>query len=1119
MRNLKRFLAMTLTMLMVVGCFVMTSSAKFDDVTDFQNEITILSNLGVIKGLADGTFGFDQSVTRRQEALFIARAATGKVTDTVWTSTVNNSAFKDLDATGDYYGAISYCANLGIIKGRTTTEFYPNDNIIFQEAVAMAVRALGYGSATMDAGYPYTFYDKAVSLGLDKGLEDVALTDVVSRGVAAKLLYNTLFAVTSDGVTLASTAFGATVKSTNLVLIATDSKKLVTNYTLPTAAGTVAFCEFNSDGSLNLDKTYNLNWSNFATLAFGDATKKAADFVGASFAVTTIDGFKTLASVAENTTKTYTQADATGSGTIAGTAYTLVDKWSTVFTTGTTFNGGTELIQFNTAYTKGILTGNTAFYGNHWYVVDGSNNILATDGSVLLYYMPTTSGNTVFPFCYKIGTSYYPAYLPVDGSAYAGAATVDQLSAKSSYATDKNAAKYTSNVSAYADTVAYDDDNDGTYDRAYFTGYKFGQYKITDDDGDGYKEYKFTLGAQGKVIYTYGDNNDAAVDVTINNISGKDLKDGSYVLWARDSVNNSITIKKIFDTVKTGYVTGVNVVNKTLTFIDTLTNYGLGLGTSQTVSYGVAKLPGATNTNNDLSINDDGTGENGTEALIGISYNLQYKQISYIVDDEHDNKIIAIVNAKTADTPLVVTADSMYNYFSYTSLGYVQANVIDSSGTAQVITISRIDNIPALNYFYTGYVLDEGDLVFGAKQDDGTWIIDTNTTFNYYAPSMSTLTFNGGYAYENLNPFAGENKVILDNSDATTFSFKADGTTLVIIVNNGDGTYTISKGIPTNLSTLTIYSGSYIYCKNGYMYVTGDEYAAARFSFTGWTLSTSYETGTANDVIYLQSAGLISAANGYTYSGNYVSVLTGAANGDIGALITSATILTTGQFYEVTKTAQNGTTILNVVGVADMSTAYIKSFASNYAEVVNANGTPFAYVTGKEVHLYDWSATNLATEITAQPAAGKYYKVLVYRGDAVNGNKRIYLVTDKAYTVPGDVYTLSLGTNTTWDAATQTFTVGYTATKNSASVTDIGASTVSFKITSVSDLITYVGTATVTTTGSTITLTNVQYLIPVGGSNVPTSLGVGQFVLDLTVTYSGNTDTLSFIGTNPVILP
>ena len=55
MRNFKRFLAMAVSMLMRVSSLSLMTSAKFDVVTDFQNEIAVLSHLGVIKGKAVGT--------------------------------------------------------------------------------------------------------------------------------------------------------------------------------------------------------------------------------------------------------------------------------------------------------------------------------------------------------------------------------------------------------------------------------------------------------------------------------------------------------------------------------------------------------------------------------------------------------------------------------------------------------------------------------------------------------------------------------------------------------------------------------------------------------------------------------------------------------------------------------------------------------------------------------------------------------------------------------------------------------------------------------------------------------------------------------------------------------
>ncbi|HPT85964.1 MAG TPA: S-layer homology domain-containing protein, partial [Bacillota bacterium] len=312
MRNLKRFLAMALTMLMLVTSLSIVTSAKFEDVTDFQNEIAVLAQLGVIKGKADGTFGFDEPVTRRQTALFFARATTGKVDDALhWQSKVNTTPFKDLDPENDYYGAISYCHNNGIVKGRSTTEFAPNDNITFKEAITMAVRALGYKGADMDAAYPWAYYSKAVTLGLDKGIEDVGLDDVVTRGVMAKLIYNMMFATNSEGTTIAAKAFGSAVKTTVLVLVAAKGKTLVKNLDTSVESNSklAAFVELNDDGTFNYDKVYHFDWATFAELAYGEGNEeKAVDHVGYSYTVVTLDNLKSLVTVSENPVKKLTSA-------------------------------------------------------------------------------------------------------------------------------------------------------------------------------------------------------------------------------------------------------------------------------------------------------------------------------------------------------------------------------------------------------------------------------------------------------------------------------------------------------------------------------------------------------------------------------------------------------------------------------------------------------------------------------------------------------------------------------------------------------------------------------------------------------------------------------------------
>ncbi len=183
----------SLATLMIVAAMVTGVSAKsFDDVkpTDaYAEQIEILSDIGVIKGTDDTEFSPDESVTREQMALLLFRLMIGKDT----AGTVNTTSFKDLyDET--YHGAISWANASGFIIGTGADTFEPTEGIMLQDAMTMLVRALGHESAQMNKGYPWTYIDKAIDLGLDAGLEKLSYEKELTRAEVAAILYNAMSA-------------------------------------------------------------------------------------------------------------------------------------------------------------------------------------------------------------------------------------------------------------------------------------------------------------------------------------------------------------------------------------------------------------------------------------------------------------------------------------------------------------------------------------------------------------------------------------------------------------------------------------------------------------------------------------------------------------------------------------------------------------------------------------------------------------------------------------------------------------------------------------------------------------------------------------------------------------
>ncbi len=196
MSNLKAFskklISMALAGLMVAGMGTAVAAKRYDDVNDdhdHRTQIDILSDIGVIVGTTDKEFEPDTDVTREQMAMLLFRLMLGRSN----AGTTNSTAFNDLyDDT--YNGAISWANAAGYIKGTSDNTFEPTGGITLQDAMTMAVRALGQSTANMDRGYPWTYIDAAIKLGLDHGLSNLDYEDTLTRSETAALLYNALTA-------------------------------------------------------------------------------------------------------------------------------------------------------------------------------------------------------------------------------------------------------------------------------------------------------------------------------------------------------------------------------------------------------------------------------------------------------------------------------------------------------------------------------------------------------------------------------------------------------------------------------------------------------------------------------------------------------------------------------------------------------------------------------------------------------------------------------------------------------------------------------------------------------------------------------------------------------------
>ena len=186
MRNLKKFLALVLAMLMMLSVAVISTGAASDD-ADYTEAAQRLAALQVMKGNENGDLMLDNGVTRYQAALFFVQALTGETETATWNSTKNSAYFGDVV---EYGTAIDYAYGIGLILGRGNGVYGYNDAITYQDMLVMAVRALGYETA--DMSYPYGYILAAQKLGLTENVELVDYKAALTRGETAQIIWDML---------------------------------------------------------------------------------------------------------------------------------------------------------------------------------------------------------------------------------------------------------------------------------------------------------------------------------------------------------------------------------------------------------------------------------------------------------------------------------------------------------------------------------------------------------------------------------------------------------------------------------------------------------------------------------------------------------------------------------------------------------------------------------------------------------------------------------------------------------------------------------------------------------------------------------------------------------------
>ena len=985
MRNLKRFLALALTMLMVIGSFSI-SAKSFADTADMTadqiNALDVLSDLSIFIGKEDGTFGGAEEINRKEMAILASRIQTGEKFGASYGENVTPFA----DVVSDFE-AILYASNMGIVIGFEDGTFRPDDKVIYQDVLTMIVRTLGYNGAAMDAGYPSTYINKARELGITKGITSTVIpswTSNVARQDVATLLYNALFAVKADGTTAAE-FFGIDT----YVVTAVEDYNL-TGVTAYLANGTrVVVQPLNADGSIN-DMYYHIPVAAFEAAGLTPVH-------GASYRIASTDNMETIKAIsALPSIELADDADMTAELYLDGTVvitgldgkpvtYKAVERYTKVYNNQGTQKADNEIIVYNQRgfnwTTSGLYDiGKLPF---NWYaanndktaglLTDANGNLLDKWGYIVAYYMPELNGvETVYApyYTYDEATGTYAPATEADIAKAAQAQdnstvyhvwTGDEVDAKGNFVKPYSSFVITNKDDKYS-AVAYDDNADGKYDRLAFMYHSFAESNFTNaistgsvfGKGDHIQDPNAAANAfhtdsavtPGELVRFYSDAARATVGRTYGQISS---------LWAPIAT----IVEKYETTTVSGMVTAVN-------------------GTKMTIGgkvYDIATM--ALHNFKDMIP----YGKDTANKYIG-------QNVTAVLYDG------GIYNVKGYENTWVIFED----YTGLTTNGYVTALAFAGSNDMKNITIASIDGYFFMYNNYNGFT-HTGDNSFDTFYDrlvtGGLYYATVDTYGYYHLNSNANGIANLYYTFDN----AGNN-----DGDYITYKFENGISSTVnfyypymqwyrwgndafdqwsdkndwefIIYNTTTKSFLTGDGLPNNGSKLSVYRPK-----------------ANTSDFNGWFNNHAWGGGDANELVVV--------------IGNVVYLTDAIFEGSFGGNSTSTVNHATDLVYLTAEAAKNFSVDNTVPGLGGAG------------ETIWG----FRYIYNEAVSMLDGSKVKIATDgiYNYKLEAGFYYinngvvdhKVInpndetnsaICRGTLLRGDKFSFKVEVANDTAPHTVY-------------------------------------------------------------------------------------------------------------------
>lgn len=815
---MKKLLALVLAMVMTLGLATVGTSAAFSDADsiEYKEAVDVMSAIGVLAGMDDGSYNPTGILTREQAAKIVAYMLLGKSGADSLSAAA--APFSDVAADRWSAGSIVYCTSRGIIAGKGNGTFGPTEELTGYAFAKMLLCALDYDAAIQ--GYVGNEWQinvakDVLSAKLNSGLTSVPLSQPMTREQAAKMALNcmnaTIVTYATKGTTVTTTdgtsvVMGASSPVKNGGLFRATYWDKLTKNTTPNAtvnnrpattwiyksetvgvypdSPVVTFTESKTDSEVtNALTAYNLT-----------AQTPALITNGMSGGVNTAD---TAAEIAA----------ATGRGTLvevyanSNNEVTYVTAENAVIATVNTINKTAKTVKLADAK-AGTLFAEITETSDVYADVSG----LSLGDKVLVTFTgATTNGATVRSVAVPetvVGTATYSGTnkVTVGGADYKATAYLTAASL-AGYITTLGTQNYVLYMDKYGNVAFADTNASSAVDYAYVIDYskdgtaKTGfTYNVQVLKADGAKEW-FEVGQfNGEDI-----SKDAAVTAltgtSIDNVTGyangaiityKELSDGRYnITFANDTGIASTTLTK-----NSTSITSANVKANDKTVF--LFKNSDGTYASYT---GIKNLPSKTVSGATIVANCGDTAAFAKMIVVRAGTKAQTAAaITYVVSESGSkNSLVngtsyytlkAIVDGQVktlyCDNAATYDVSKFYDNLSYTDEEY---GILDNNSGAAVTAIAAAD---VSKYYKADLNIGTGIVV-----DDETLTVDAQD----YAMDPSNFSV---YYYD-----VTEDDMVEVSLGASNI-FKTDGSTSAVVIMDAK---TDGSGNPTGIATAIVVVG------------------------------------------------------------------------------------------------------------------------------------------------------------------------------------------------------------------------------------------------------------------------------------------------------------------------